>query len=182
MVRHNTKYKGRKKCKKNKEKNLKKKKKAKMKSNSSDQEIFRSKRMRENERKTAQSLKTLCHEFRKLNHTASTRDIVQAKQRRDRRVMDKELKDLCKNMKSMCNKESIVSDEEECFAKVESLAQNVSDLIISNDNFEPGFRFTRWQQRKFHQNVRRRKIKYNNDGDEKDMENSVIPENCDCKQ
>ena len=40
------------------------------------------------------------------------------------------------------------------------------DLIINNDSFEPGFRFTRWQQRKFHQNVRKQKIKYNYDADD----------------
>ena len=37
--------------------------------------------------------------------------------------------------------------------------KNVSDLIISNENNEPGFRHTRWQQRKFLQNVREKKIK-----------------------
>ena len=147
--------------KKNKEKNSKRKKRAKFKSHNPDQETFGTRK--EAKKKTAQSLKILCEEFSKLNHTASTRDIVRAKQKRDRRVLDKDLKDLCKTMNTMCDKKEETKEEgeEECFAEVENLAKNVNDLIISNDNFDPGFRFTRWQQRKFHQNVRMQKIKYN---------------------
>ena len=161
--------KGQKNRKKNKEKNAKKKKRAKFKSSTSDLDclVGGQKPKREATKKTAQSLKILCEEFSRLNHTASTRDIVRAKQKRDRRVLDKDLKDLCKTMNSMCNKEETKEDgDEECFAEVENLAKNVNDLIISNDNFEPGFRFTRWQQRKFHQNVRMQKIKYNYHADD----------------
>ena len=52
-------------------------------------------------------------------------------------------------------------EEEECLATVENLAKNVNDYLIINEtsNNEPGFRFTRWQQRKFHQNVRKHKNK-----------------------
>ena len=57
-------------------------------------------------------------------------------------------------------------DEEEGIATVENLSKNVSDLIISNENNEPGFRYTRWQQRKFMQNVRDQKIKYKYEEDE----------------
>lgn len=158
--------KGQKNRKKNKEKNSKKKKRAKFKSHNPDQEVFG--KNKEASKKTALSLKVLCEEFSRLNHTASTRDIVRAKQRRDRRVLDKDLKNLCKTMNSMCHKEETKEDEEEeCFAEVEDLAKNVNDLIISNnDNLEPGFRFTRWQQRKFHQNVRTQKIKYNYNNDD----------------
>lgn len=157
--------KGQKNRKKNKEKNSRKKKRAKFKSHNPGQEVLG--KNKEASKKTAQSLKVLCEEFSRLNHTASTRDIVRAKQRRDRRVLDKDLKHLCKTMNSMCNKdETKVDEEEECFAEVENLAKNVNDLIISNDSLEPGFRFTRWQQRKFHQNVRMQKIKYNYNNDD----------------
>ena len=172
MGKHN--IKGEKNRKKNKEKNSKKKKRAKFKSHNPDHEFFCGKK-KDVAKKTAQSLKLLCEEFSKLNHTASTRDIVRAKLRRDRRSLDKDLKDLCKTMNSMCNKDETKEEEEEeeeCFAEVENLAKNVNDLIISNDSFEPGFRFTRWQQRKFHQNVRKQKIKYNyNADDEKETAN-----------
>ena len=102
--------KGQKNRKKNKEKNSKKKKRAKFKSHNLDQEVFGKKK--EASQKTAQSLKVLCEEFSRLNHTASTRDIVRAKQRRDRRVLDKDLKNLCKTMNSMCNKEDTKQDED----------------------------------------------------------------------
>ena len=165
MGKHN--IKGQKNRKKNKEKNSKKKKRAKFKSHIPNNDVFCGKK-KEVAKKTAQSLKLLCEEFSKLNHTASTRDIVRAKLRRDRRSLDKDLKDLCKTMNSMCNNKAETKEdgEEECFAEVENLAKNVNDLIISNDSFEPGFRFTRWQQRKFHQNVRKQKIKYNYNADE----------------
>jgi len=165
--------KGQKNRKKNKEKNSKKKKRAKFKSHNPDQEVFGKKK--EASQKTAQSLKVLCEEFSRLNHTASTRDIVRAKQRRDRKVLDKDLKNLCRTMNSMCNKEDTKQDEdEECFAEVENLAKNVNDLIISKDNLESGFRFTRWQQRKFHQNVRMQKIKYNYTDDDVDGLNCFV--------
>jgi len=171
MGKHN--IKNQKNRKKNKEKNSKKKKRAKFKSHNPDHEIFGARK--ETKKKTAQSLKILCEEFSRLNHTASTRDIVRAKQKRDRRVLDKDLKDLCKTMNSMCNKKEETKEEgeEECFAEVENLAKNVSDLLISNDNFEPGFRFTRWQQRKFHQNVRMQKIKYKYTADDDEDETNT---------
>lgn len=150
-----------KKSKKHKERNLKKKKKEKFKRKE------RSATDKSGDTTTVvQSLSTLCQQFKKLNQTASPQEIVRAKHKRDQRRLDREMKDICKMMvKQELTKtkdhDSGEEEEEECFAAVENLSKNINDLIITNDNLEPGFRFTRWQQKKFQQNVRKQKIKYN---------------------
>ena len=78
------------------------------------------------------------------------------------------MKDLCKDVKKLFKSgEETNEEDEEGIASVENLSKNVSDLIISNENNEPGFRYTRWQQRKFLQKVRDQKIKYKYEEDEK---------------
>ena len=160
------KLKGKKKS--NKEKNLRKKKKAKFKSRESKGDTIQK----------GHVMQTLCHEFKKLNYKASPQQIVRAKHRRDERMLKRDMKDLCKDLKSLCNKDEENKDsddgeEEECFAAVENLAKKVDDYLIINENSnnEPGFRFTRWQQRKFHQNIRKHKYKVvHNDGHDNDDE------------
>merc|ERR1712107_933648 len=88
-----------------------------------------------------------------------------AKHRRDNKQFQNNVNDLCDDLDQMCKKHDDDDDddsdaEEECFAEVETLSRNINDLIISNDNNEPGFRFTLSQQKKFQQNIRRQKIKY----------------------
>jgi len=158
------------KAKKNKDKNLRKKKKEK------------SKRRRKEQEKSSDSdspapapcikksdgrmISSLNLEFRKLKATASPQAIVRAKLKRDQRLLERDMKDLCKDVTKLfktSNKEE--EEEEEHFAEVENLS-NVEDLIISNDNPEPGFHYTRWQQRKFLQKVRDKKIKYNYEDDQ----------------
>ena len=149
------------KSKRHKERNLKKKKKEKFKRKE------RNAIEKPGDKTTVvQSLRTLCQQFKKLNQTASPQEIVRAKHKRDQKRLDREMKDICKMMvKQELTKtkepESGEEEEEECVAAVENLSKNINDLIITNDNLEPGFRFTRWQQRKFQQNVRKQKIKYN---------------------
>merc|ERR1739838_970262 len=65
-------------------------------------------------------------------------------------TQSEDLNGLCKDLENMFKKKTNVMEEEkECFAKVENLAQNIEELTISNENYEPGFRFTRDQQKKF---------------------------------
>ena len=163
------KLKGKKKS--NKEKNLRKKKKAK----------FKSRESKGNTIEKGHVMQTLCHEFKKkLN--ASPQQIVRAKHRRDERMLKRDMKNICKNLNNMCNKdeknkESDDEEEEECLATVENLAKNVNDYLIINEtsNNEPGFRFTRWQQRKFHQNVRKHKYKVvHNDVRDNDEDDEVM--------
>ena len=97
---------------------------------------------------------------------------MKAKHRRDQRLLDRNVKDLCRDLDKMFQKSSNneaekEAEEEECFAAVENLSKNINDLIITNENHEPGFRFTRWQQRRFQQMTRKQNIKYkfNNDDD-----------------
>lgn len=154
-----------KKAKKNKEKNLRKKKKEKSK-----------RRRKESDKKSesdsaAPSIKTSDHKsissvrrkFMKLKATATPQAIVRAKLKRDQRLLERDMKDLCKDVtklfKTMPDDEK-EHEEEEHFAEVETLSKNVGDLIISNDCPEPGFHYTRWQQRKFLQKVPDKKIRY----------------------
>ena len=107
------------------------------------------------------SITSLNLKFRKLKASATPQAIVRAKLKRDQRLLEKEMKDLCKDVKKLFKSgEETNEEDEEGFAAVENLSKNVSDLIISNENNEPGFRYTRWQQRKFTQKVRDQKIKY----------------------
>ena len=154
-------HKGRNKTRKsNKEKNLKKKKKAKFKS--------KDKSYNEKCQDSEKAVNSLCYEFQKLNKSkvASPQQIIKAKHRRDQRMLDRNVKGLCRDLDKMFQKTSNnegtnkEKEEEECFAAVENLSKNISDLIITNENHEPGFRFTRWQQRRFQQVTRRQKIKY----------------------
>ena len=113
------------------------------------------------------SISSLNLKFRKLKPSATPQAIVRAKLKRDQRLLEKEMKDLCKDVKKLFkSSEDNNEEEEEGIAAVENLSRNVSDLIISNENNEPGFRYTRWQQRKFLQNVRDQKIKYKYEEDE----------------
>ena len=113
------------------------------------------------------SISSLNLKFRKLKASATPQAIVRAKLKRDQRLLEKEMKDLCKDVKKLFkSSEETNEEEEEGIAVVENLSKNVSDLIISNENNEPGFRYTRWQQRKFMQNVRDQKIKYKYEEDE----------------
>ena len=153
------------KSKRQKERNLKKKKKEKFKKKERCALADSVDKSGDNAT-VVQSLRTLCQQFKKLNQTASPQEIVRAKHKRDQRRLDREMKDICKMMvKQELTKakepESEGENEEECIAVVENLSKNIEDLIITNDNLEPGFRFTRWQQRKFQQNIRKQKIKYN---------------------
>ena len=142
--------------KKNKEKNLKKKKLAKFK-RSSEHSCVKEKKHQSNKIVTS-----LCVGLEKSVKLASPREIVRAKHRRDNKQFQNNVNDLCDDLDQMCKKHDDDDDdgEEECFAEVETLSRNINDLIISNDNHEPGFRFTRSQQKKFQQNIRRQKIKY----------------------
>merc|ERR1712241_1542088 len=104
------------------------------------------------------SIFSLNLKFRKLKATATPQAIVRAKLKRDQRLLEKDMKDLCKDVKKLFkSSEDTNEEEEEGVATVENLSKNVNDLIISNENNEPGFRYTRWQQRKFLQNVREKK-------------------------
>ena len=139
--------------KKNKEKNLKKKKLAKFKRSSEHS------RVKEKKHQSNKIVTSLCVGLEKSVKLASPREIVRAKHRRDNKQFQNNVNDLCDDLDQMCKKHDD-DGEEECFAEVETLSRNINDLIISNDNNEPGFRFTRSQQKKFQQNIRRQKIKY----------------------
>ena len=161
------------KAKKNKDKNLRKKKKEKSKRRRKDQEKGSDSdspgpSVRKSDHKRMSSLNL---EFRKLKATATPQAIVRAKLKRDQRLLERDMKDLCKDVTKLFKTSLGVEDEkeqeeEEHFAEVENLSRNVEDLIISNDNPEPGFHYTRWQQRKFLQKVRDKKIKYNYEEDQ----------------
>jgi len=90
----------------------------------------------------------------KLNQTATPRDIVKAKHMRDKRILNKDIGSICKDFTKMCKQNEELkngdeeSDNEECFAVVENLAKNVSDLYISADAHQPGFQLQRWQKRR----------------------------------
>ena len=151
-------------AKRNKDKNLKKKKKEKFRRKLKTKED--SLHAKTNDR----SVSSLNVEFRKLKASATPQAIVRAKLKRDQRLLEKEMKDLCKDVKKLFKSSDGTSeskDEEECFAEVENLSKNVSDLIISNENPEPGFHYTRWQQKKFMQRVRDQKIRYKYEEDQK---------------
>ena len=161
--------------KKNKEKNMKRKKKEKAKRRLKSQEKSSEKASKScptrNQQKHSSdrqdSITSLNLKFRKLKASATPQAIVRAKLKRDQRLLEKEMKDLCKNVNKLFKSSKETNEEgEEGFAAVENLSKNVSDLIISNENNQPGFRFTRWQQRKFLQNVRDQKIKYKYEEDE----------------
>ena len=160
------------KAKKNKEKNLRKKKKEKSKRRRNESDINSESDSAAPSTKTSEqkSMSSVSREFMKLKATATPQAIVRAKLKRDQRLLERDMKDLCKNVtklfKTMPDDEK-EHEEEEHIAEVETLSKNVGDLIISNDNPEPGFHYTRWQQRKFLQKVPDKKIKYNNGGDKK---------------
>ena len=155
---------------KNKEKNIKKKKKEKAKrklkfqeksSEATSKSVPNRHKQAANTADRQGSITSLNLKFRKLKASATPQAIVRAKLKRDQRLLEKEMKDLCKDVKKLFKSgEETNEEDEEGFAAVENLSKNVSDLIISNENNEPGFRYTRWQQRKFTQKVRDQKIKY----------------------
>merc|ERR1712212_89096 len=133
---------GSKKRRNNKKQNLRKRKKTKFYSKESRTAALNSTQSED----LNQSVNSICRERRKMN---TSQVIVKAKLRRDEKRITKDINGLCKDLEEMFNKKNNVMEEEECFAKVENLAQTVEDLTISNENFEPGFRFTRDQQKKF---------------------------------
>ena len=134
----------------NKEKNLKKKKKLKHKKKI----IGKGETKHYSHNQFKKSLDILCSQMTKLNQTATPRDIVKAKHMRDERLLNRDIGSICKDFTKMCkqNQESknqeTESDTEECFAAVENLSRNVSDLYISADTHQPGFKLQRWQKRK----------------------------------
>ena len=157
------------KAKRNKEKNMRKKKKEKLKKKLKNQEQEDSDSTSTTKRSDHRSINSLNLRFKKLKATATPQAIVRAKLKRDQRLLEKEMKDLCKDVKKLFKTSADSSEdkdeEEEGFAAVENLSKNVNDLIISNENPEPGFQYTRWQQRKFLQRVRDQKIKYKYEDD-----------------
>merc|ERR1739838_941162 len=127
----------------NKKQNLRKKKKTKSYSKESRTAALNSTQSED----LNQSVNSICRELRKMN---TSQVIVKAKLRRDEKRITKDINGLCKDLEDMFKKKTNVMEEEkECFAKVENLAPNIEELTISNENYEPGFRFTRDQQKKF---------------------------------
>jgi len=158
------------KAKRNKDKNLRKKKKEKFKRKYRDQAQEEDLCAVSNQKSDHKSISSLNLEFRKLKATATPRAIVRAKLKRDQRLLEKDMKDLCKDVNKLFKSSDETTEDkegEEDFAAVEDLSKNVSDLIISNDNPEPGFQYTKGQQKRFLQKVRDQKIKYKHEEDQK---------------
>ena len=143
--------------KRNKVQNLRKKKKVKSRNKEKPEVSV--------DRNLKQKINTICDEFKNIS---TSQAIVKNKLKRDKRRLDKDMSGLCKDLKKMLKsseKHSKDESDEECFPVIENLARNVEDLLISNENYEPGFKFTRWQQKKFQQKVCDSKIQYNHDED-----------------
>jgi len=139
--------------KRNKVQNLRKKKKVKSRN--------KEKTNSNTDRNLKQKLNTICEEFKKIS---TSQAIVKNKLKRDKRKLDKDMSYLCEDMKQLNTSTTQKDDDgndETCFPVIENLSKNVSELLISSDNYEPGFKFTRWQQRKLHKRVLERQIKYN---------------------
>ena len=143
--------------KKNKVQNLRKKKKSKNKNKDKSEAL--------SDRDVKLKISNICDDFKNIS---TSQAIVKNKINRDKKRLDRDMSGLCKDLKKMLKStEKHTEDEsdEECVAVVENLSKNIEDLIITNENFEPGFKFTRWQQKKFHQKVSCSKIQYNHDDD-----------------
>eukprot|EP00090_Calanus_glacialis_P032581 TRINITY_DN53983_c0_g1_i1.p1 TRINITY_DN53983_c0_g1~~TRINITY_DN53983_c0_g1_i1.p1 ORF type:complete len:160 (-),score=48.34 TRINITY_DN53983_c0_g1_i1:97-576(-) len=143
--------------KRNKVQNLRKKKKVKSR-NKEKPEVSTDKNLK-------QKINTICDEFKNIS---TSQAIVKNKLKKDKRRLDSDMSGLCKDLKKMLKsseKHSKDESDEECFPVIENLSRNVEDLLISNENYEPGFKFTRWQQKKFQQKVCDSKIQYNHDED-----------------
>eukprot|EP00092_Neocalanus_flemingeri_P021711 GFUD01023549.1.p1 GENE.GFUD01023549.1~~GFUD01023549.1.p1 ORF type:complete len:160 (-),score=47.93 GFUD01023549.1:596-1075(-) len=110
-----------------------------------------------------QKVNDICDEFKKIS---TSQAIVKNKLKKDKKRLEKDMGRLCKDLKKMLksgDKQTKDESDEECVAEVENLSKNIEDLIITNENYEPGFKFTRWQQKKFQLKVRESKIQYNHE-------------------
>ena len=138
--------------KRNKVQNLRKKKKVKSRNKEKTDDVS-----------VERKVNTICEEFKNIS---TSQAIVKNKLKRDKRRLDKDMSGLCKDLKKLLKSSKNSCDEENnetCFPVIENLSKNVEDLLISNENYEPGFKFTRWQQKKFHKDVRESKIQYDHD-------------------
>jgi len=141
--------------KRNKVQNLRKKKKTKSR-NKEKPEVLTVKNFR-------QKISNICDD---LKNISTSQAIVKNKLKKDKKRLDRDMSGLCKGLKKLLNsteKQSKDESDEECVALVENLSRNVEDLVITNENYEPGFKFTRWQQKKFQQKVSNSKIQYNHE-------------------
>ena len=138
----------------NKARNLKKKKKSKAKNKKENGSVAMS------EKQFEHRMMAMCKEFKRV---CTSKAIVTHKLHREKRKHDRDMSELCKDLKYLLKfnlkTDNVVSSadvesEDVVYPVVEDLSKNVQDLIISNQNFEPGFKFTRWQQKKFLQKIR----------------------------
>jgi len=138
----------------NKARNLKRKKKNKAKNKKENESVAM------NEKQFEYNMMSMCKEFKKV---CTSKAIVANKLHREKRKHDRDMSELCKDLKyllkSNLKSDNVISSadadsEDVTYPVVEDLSKNVQDLIISNENFEQGFRFTRWQQKKFFQRIR----------------------------
>jgi len=139
--------------KRNKVQNLRKKKKVKSRNKEKSNTLAY--------RNLKQKVNIICEEFKKIS---TSQAIVKSKLKKDKRKLDRDMSLLCKDLKHLNTSTAPNDDDCEdktCFPVIENLSKNVSELLISSDNYVPGFKFTRWQQRKLHKRVLERQIKYN---------------------
>merc|ERR1712059_197317 len=94
----------------------------------------------------------LCKSLRKVSVPiiSTTQAVFKAKLREeDQKRVNKDLKSICKDLENMLSHNQEDEKDQECFAEVENLSKNVEELLIGTENYEPGFRFSKWQQKQF---------------------------------
>lgn len=137
--------------KRNKVQNLRKKKKVKSRN--------KEKKESTNDKTLKQKVNSICEEFKKIS---TSQAIVKNKLKKDKKKLDKDISGLCENLQLLktSNNDIPEGDDETCFPVIENLSKNVAELLINTEDYAPGFKFTRWQQRKLHRRVLERKIQY----------------------
>merc|ERR1711913_65936 len=102
---------------------MRKKKKEKLKKKLKNQEQEDSDSTSTTKRSDHRSINSLNLRFKKLKATATPQAIVRAKLKRDQRLLEKEMKDLCKNVNKLFKSSKETNEEgEEGFAAVENLS------------------------------------------------------------